>query len=72
MFHGKQANKIFGANIRLAKVIAIFIVIDAACLCMESSDHVNDIVSKVSCVLFPKCSHYCIIDTSKLDVVWLY
>jgi hypothetical protein len=43
MLHGKQANKIFDANSRLAKVIAIFIVIDAACLCMESCEHVNDI-----------------------------
>jgi hypothetical protein len=49
MLHGKQANKIFDANSRLAKVIAIFIVIDAACFCMESSEHVNDIVSKISC-----------------------
>jgi hypothetical protein len=53
MLHGEQANKIFDANSRLAKVIAIFIVIDAACcFCMESSsEHVNDIVSKISCAL---------------------
>jgi hypothetical protein len=51
MLHDKQANKIFDANSRRAKVIAIFIVIDAACFCMESSEHVNDIMSKISCAL---------------------
>jgi hypothetical protein len=43
MLHGDQANKIFDANSRLAKVIA--------CFCMESSEDVNDIVSKISCAL---------------------